>query len=225
MINKWEHVRTPEEVESGFQQQVAMLRRSLIAYDEGHFEEAMRIASSIYTLLQDPKRPDKSKTRSLLTQMGQKQRLQFAQTCKIDLEARVKRFSWRNPVPLCHPQKVFGEVVYTPIFGRINDGIGKRTSFAKWWKQPIFENFHGERLSRMELINKVRSQDGGGHFDPIIDSRPYHELSNSKYLHHFKILDSGFPEIAIEIQRGSSEEPSKLHGYSAVPYPHWARSC
>jgi len=45
--------------------------------------------------------------------------------------------------------------------------------FSRWWEEDIFKTADGEKLSRMNLVSALRSQDGGSHIDEELTDTNY----------------------------------------------------
>lgn len=165
----FKHHKTPEELERHLRSQIGHLRRSMVSYDDGHLDEAQRIASSLYTLFFD----GRSNTKSVTGMVGVKKSLRFPDS------------AWRDRTdpkvillgpPLCsvgvdgcyHPKKAGGEKkgLRYPLI-----------SFQKWWDQIVYQTDRNLSLSRKNLIFAMRNTDGGGHVDPVTKNEAYHWLS------------------------------------------------
>jgi hypothetical protein len=154
-------------MEVALQRQIAHLRRSATAYDEGSIEEAERLASAVYMICHDGGRNAKS----LLGQLDLKSRVRFPDSS-----------SW--------PPKEPGVArAGPPLLGLWNDDQGLRYAprlgsparleklpFSKWWDQKVYENARGLTLSRKNLVCSLRSQDGGGHVDDKLTDEAYYSF-------------------------------------------------
>jgi hypothetical protein len=69
------HRQTDPELMEHLYQQIAFLRRSASQYDNGEFSEAKRLATTLRILLHDS-----HTSKSLLTQLGLKEKLRFVDT-------------------------------------------------------------------------------------------------------------------------------------------------
>lgn len=172
------------ELEVEFIEQIAALRASCKAFDEGQEWEAKRIASTIYILVHDGSRS----ARSLLGQIKKKKTTKFLSSFydHID-ENTLSSFI----TPFCGVLVQHNQVKYEPNFEAAL--IGHATSsrypptppkilpmrelrFSSWWDEVVFRKTSGIDISRKNLIFCVRSQDGGAHVDPRIRNMNYRIL-------------------------------------------------
>jgi len=171
MVSQTSFLKSEDDLRRALDRQVANMRRSMAAYDEGAIEEAERLAQSCYVLLHDG-----GGSRSLLGQLGLKRALTLPNS---ELQLPDAPFggelmrappltvfqmgpSGTNVAPLC---QVGMNLVDIPWF-----------KFSKWWEQIIFTTSKGLKLKRMNLVFSMRNQDGGGHVDRQIDNEVYHWL-------------------------------------------------
>lgn len=160
------HRRTAEELYDAFLRQVRHLRRSVALYDEGHHEEAERLASSIYTLLFD----GGSNSKSAASLAGAKQMLRFP-------DSRFPPASEPRSVRIGPPLCVIGtDGYYLPRNHRPEEENYPRIPFSKWWEQTVFVTTRGLQLSRKNIVFAMRNQDGGGHVDDSFKDEAYHWL-------------------------------------------------
>ena len=167
--------RTPKELRTELDNQLAALQASCDGYDSGNLWEGPRIATIIYTLVND----GHSRTVSLLTQLKMRNLIEF-------LSYSVPRDpnSLTATTPLCVFQISAEDghlprSCYVPVMDDGPVDTPKRLKFRDWWKEPIFENRNGQQLSRMNLTFALRSQDGGSHYDQELPFSPYLELKES----------------------------------------------
>lgn len=164
-VGKWTKRKAPEEIAEGMRRQVANMRRSMDAFDNGAYEEAERLASSIYIICHDGGRNEKS----LLGQLGLKNLVGF-------IESRLK------PEP---DVLIFGPPLLAVDFAGDRPSLcvpaigpaAIEVPFSKWWKAKVYENAAGLVLSRSNLVHYFRNQDGGGHFDDHLRSEAYYRFT------------------------------------------------
>ena len=131
--------------------QLRFIETSCRAYDQGVFDEAVRIAVALRVLFHDT-----SKSTSLLTHMGKKATIQLLSTAK-----------------KIHPNQLididiafFMPITFTNngISHGIQDGtVMKNMPCDDWWNEPVF--FQGAVLSRKDVVLCSANQDGGAHVD------------------------------------------------------------
>jgi len=136
-------------------------------YDAGDFSEAKRLAATLRLLLHDTK-----KSRSLLTQLGLKNKLRFVDTAGAIERDRYEvlpggrfRASIAIAVPLA--PIAWGSWKGFRFIARLDD---HRTSFNPlpfntWWTSPVVAIPPKFRLTRRDLVLGVANQDGGAHVD------------------------------------------------------------
>ena len=159
-------VRSKEEVEQALRDQVDALESSCAAFDNGKLWEGPRIATVIYTLVND----GRSKSVSILSQLGIRGKILFISYATPKSKGNL--LSW---LPLCMLELGDGPTRYVPALSN-GPYAPRKMHFQKWWEEQIFENRQGQKLSRMNLVFALRSQDGGSHFDPELPITPYLEL-------------------------------------------------
>ncbi len=141
--------------------QLTFLDRSAIAYDSGHHDEAIRMATSIRVLLHQT-----SASTSLLRHLNAEQ------------------------INLLSTTEDAGTAIYSMGLGIITlgpDGNNYRPNFGKlrtkqlipaqqWWEQVVYVLNPTTRLSRKKIVLAAANQDGGAHVDSKLSSE-YAELS------------------------------------------------
>lgn len=147
------------------------MRRSAEAFDNGHQEEAERLASSVYIICHDGGRQ-----KSLLEQLGLKTGLTFT-----DSSTKQPDDPWKMSMgpPLAAMKKIEGGIVYVAPLGERGSVPVK---FSKRWEQIVYSNESGKSISRKNLVFFLRSQDGGGHVDDHIRDEQHHRFS--RYADH-----------------------------------------
>lgn len=156
-------VRSPKELDEILARQIGHLRRSLDCYERGMWEEAERLATSVYILVVDGAR----QTKSLLSQMGLRETLSFV-SCK------TKSIPYHR-LPICGVEAHGDEHVYFPLFMLptwLHHDV-RRLPFAEWWNETIYLHNPGVELTREKFVCTLRSQDGGAHVDQKITREAY----------------------------------------------------
>lgn len=164
--------KTDDELRQALKRQVANMRRSMTAFDDGAVEEAERMAQSCYVLLHDG-----GKSHSLLGQLGLKKAMMLP-----DSSLKLPLTRSGSGVLLAPPLTVFrldeaGAAVSPLCHTGLNLTDLPWLKFGKWWEQIIYTTNKSLKLKRMNLIFSMRNQDGGGHVDRQIDNEGYHWLA------------------------------------------------
>lgn len=143
------------------EEQIAFLTSSSNAYDQGMHIEAKRLAVTMRVLLHDT-----GASRSLLGQIGVKDRLRWTCAGSVDPEdlAPSNALTWF----------AFGHNGDGTAFGRHipvrEDYIRENVSwlwFDEWWQTPVIKDSHREVFSRADLIKILANKDGGAHIDEL----------------------------------------------------------
>ena len=166
---------------------MAALQSSSAGYDAGNFWEAARLATIVYTLVND----GRSRTVSILSQLGLRDQLEFLTHTEQNTPGNL--IGW---APLCTIELAQEYCRYMPMLDRLAVERSKKVKFKTWWSEPIFENSYGQPLSRMNLVFALRSQDGGSHFDSELPQSPYLNLKNDAQGLQFIKYD-GSPPVPI----------------------------
>ena len=161
---EWEDKPVPE-LERSFVEAYERLVRAGRAFDAGHLSEAPDIAKEAMTFVYDPGQ----KSESILQHLGLKHNVGFVDSSKASaldsLPAGSRMVS--NEYLLVDALIGFSGMDYRPL-------LGTRTSlrtvtFAAWWEGTVLSRYvHSpvegrERISRGELIQHVRNEEGGAH--------------------------------------------------------------
>lgn len=174
--------RSLGELQNMLADQVSALISSCENYDNGLHWEAMRIATTVYVIVNN----GKNKGVSVLSQIGVRDKLGFVSYCRGPLPVS------GNTVPQSHLTYLKfdgrGGAEYKPICYSANERT-KILPFNDWWREPIFDDANGGTLSRLDLVFYLRSQDGGSHYDT--------ELSSAIYA-NFKRFGLGVPIVNID---------------------------
>jgi hypothetical protein len=162
------YTQTREELVTHLHDQIGHLRRSAAAFDGGAEGEAARLALSIRVLLHDTK-----KSKSLLGQLGVKERLRF-----LESSLGVTRLQDNHPGRDCgllsielDPQNGAGRY-FAPLEKLPPERLRQRAKFSAWWSMKVFEG--KVSLSRKDLVLAFADTDGGAH----VDARLMDEYAN-----------------------------------------------
>lgn len=157
--------RSPDEVKEALLIQKAALTDSCAAFDAGKTWEALRLATSVYVLVHDGGK----KNRSVLTQLGIRDSMQFL--CS-GLEIDPQNLISSNPLTMM--QIGVGQDAFLPKLDNIAEQE-RWMSFGEWWtRDAIFSSGSGKNLVfRKGLVFNLRSKDGGSHFDEDLGDEDY----------------------------------------------------
>jgi hypothetical protein len=166
--------RKPSEVVQALENQVRFLRSSCRGFDEGDEAEAQRLAATIRVLVHDLSDPKRSRSRSLLSQLGSRFNWRFADSAY--------PFSERNR--LIHHGLVGMRMsnsppraTYIPKCLTKAEDTYPLVPFHEWWQQAVvFKDKKGRRFTRREIVLSIADQDGGTHLDEELDES-YADLS------------------------------------------------
>ncbi|MDR3425642.1 MAG: SEC-C domain-containing protein [Alphaproteobacteria bacterium] len=159
--------------------QKGFLKRTADAFDAGHEDEALRLATTLRVLLHDT-----NNSHSIIKQLDMKGG-KFIDTADA--------FNPSNMAP-------HGGLVYMALdasrarYIALLDNASKITlkDFESWWNDPVFVDKNGQKLTRQNLVLIAANQAGGAHVDPAIDSR-YAKLDTS--LGHHAFIDNVKQEL------------------------------
>lgn len=198
MANVPGYARSKDELLEAFNEQRQFLRSSADAFDRGNLSEAKRIATALYVLLHD----GRGRTVSLVSQLNLQGRPFISSSTYIEPTGNsvVHPTTYLASItcvggnrvelwPHCYRQKFHSEVQY------------REMAFRAWWSEPIFAQYKFvvsknrwkviRKISRMNLVSHVRSQDGGAHFDAVLDPGGYMQLSVEKNIGISRLMADG----------------------------------
>jgi hypothetical protein len=170
-------LRENGELEYKLEIQKRALAASASAFDSGELWEAERLAVTAYTILHD----GGTRTRSLLTQLGFKNKIRYVSSSRGFFMEHVLPSPTVHevspPTPLIIIELNEKGVEFKPAFSTVGCEEWHRwLSFSDWYEEPVFKNSKGRQLSRKNLIFSLRSQDGGAHVDPLLSDEAYADL-------------------------------------------------
>lgn len=151
--------KTRGEIESNFRDAYQALRNSLKLYDEGHFAEVARIASSIYIFSYNHGK----KTRSLLSLVDRKH-INF-----LDSARPLNPKNLLTEMPMVLIRVGTSGSVFLP---KLSDGAvpySSWVSYAKWWEGSVLRDSKRRVISRKNLVTAFRNTEGGGHVAPYFE--------------------------------------------------------
>lgn len=151
-------------------EQLGFLQRSSAHFDEGHEEEALRLATTMRVLFHDAQRPNGSPSSiSLLSHLSMTDttmlttpRTNFADwrdflSVRIDLNSK-------------HP---------TRLIPQLQDQF-QPGPFPEWWSGQAVMEVDGQAITRKKLVLAAANRDGGAHVDAVLQSF-YQELTAGQY--------------------------------------------
>lgn len=151
--------RSKEDLKQELMDQLALLRVSCTAYDDGIEAAGKTIATMLRVLLYSHKQ-----SRGLLDQLGYRNG-RFISSCE--------EFDELNYAP--RPTLLYINVSAAGVNWEpraVSDPHCKESrklSFTEWWSETIVLDAKGRRFSRMGLVMHVADTDGGAHVDPGLD--------------------------------------------------------
>lgn len=198
--------RTKAELGRELLEQILALQASCENYDKGMHWEAKRIAAVLYVLLHDGGGP----VTSLLTQIGVKKSFEYLSTAaKPGLEAPVSLVMIRvRPLEFIMYDPLCFEAASEPWPWQ------KNLAFDRWWSEAVFMSKSGKRLARRDLVNSMRSRDGGGHYDASLENDPvYAEMKDTIATYALQIAAQNMPDAQKFFK---SEMPAMLNAHQAA---------
>jgi hypothetical protein len=152
------------ELQQHMAEQVAFIRRSAQAFDEGDESEAKRLATSIRLLVHDT-----HSSKSLLGQLDLKERIRFEDTTIRPLDLPPGAIVMHSGITMTR-MKIGGAsagVDFAPLLDNLSpERIGPPVEFSQWWEPAILTDMQGNSFSRKALVLALANEDGGAHVDP-----------------------------------------------------------
>lgn len=133
---------------------VDFLNRSCIAYDQGHVEEALRMAVSLRVIFHDT-----HSSTSLLTHLQAKSTTHLKSTfvSQRAIEQEIPGFRWHTVLPI---MLTSGGVTPPTDSWEVRSVLEAEV----WWNEGIWLE-GGMALSRRDIVLSAANQDGGAHVD------------------------------------------------------------
>lgn len=167
--------RDRTELVDQLRRQVGFLRRSADDFDDGHEDEAVRMATTVRVLVHNTPR-----SRALLTQLGVLDTLSFVDT-SVDQGVTQRRLP-DGSIELKQTVSPGGMAsIWATGDGRLSFhaacvDAGRRKPFADWWTTAIVPASRPyeppplyDAITRKSLVLTMANQDGGAHVDPELD--------------------------------------------------------
>jgi hypothetical protein len=165
-------LQTHDYLEKQLQEQIKFMESSAKSFDEGQESEAKRLATQLRVLLHDT-----SNSKSLLSQLGVKNTLQFYSSIN-------KREGLRlGPLTglILKSLGPNGGKYVAPLDDFPPDHEFRKIGFDEYWVEPVLTDNRGRSFNRKDLVLTVANQDGGTHVDPGLDE-DYVELTQKNSL-------------------------------------------
>jgi hypothetical protein len=145
-------------IDRKFSNQLAALRSSAKAFDEGDLWEAERISAAVQTLCHTA-----GQSVGLLDQLNLTGRHFLDSATPFDKYNKVARCTLVSLEIRGGQPRFRAELDERPM---------RFVTFQEWWNAPVLTDGYdsGNTLTRAQLTQIMRNQDGGGHVDPMIDA-------------------------------------------------------
>ena len=156
-------IRSPEELRAAYEIQLRALEASCANYDAGQTWEAMRLATTIYVLVNDGGR----KNQSLVTRLGLRRALSFLATGQeVDDSNAIPDQPLVSASVTTDGTNRIG--IFLPLLGAIPQ-FQRKLRFGQWWDRDLVYRDGRHNLTRKGLVFALRNQEGGSHFDHLDD--------------------------------------------------------
>jgi hypothetical protein len=213
--------RTKAELEEKLNNQIKALRASSANYDAGQTWEAERLAGALFQIVYNT-----GTSQSVLSHLGILDSVPFISTVSLlppDLPG-VKTI-WGSPTQFIGLEFGGESPKFFAPMNRAGMDIAqmRRLKHRRWISEIIFDTPNGVRLSRRDVISRMRSSDGGGHIDRQLEPT-YADLVNGnlsfsqiveKQDEHGRVVETRKPiigaaqsairQIAWEVERSLAE--------------------
>ena len=196
-------------------EQIAFLRSSARAFDNGYGPEAKRLALAIRVLVHQSE-----SCHALLKQLGVLDSMDFFDTAGAIDEQNLAPTHALTMISFSTEG-----AQYVPPLGDFcpSPGRGGWLPFDRWWRVPVIKDTAGSKFSRRSLVLAVAHTDGGAHVGEM--KRAYERLSRSNslgwvfsYEGQSRPLDNpvlpSVRQIAYEVERSLSP---KFSGFTPSP--------
>lgn len=188
---KDKYKQTQQELRAHLDRQVAFLKRSAAAFDEGLRDEAIRMAVSIRVIVHDT-----NNSKSVLRQLNLKQGKFLSTSITTEPTNMMQSLGFVNMAMNRH-----GSFYVAPLDSAPYESF---MSFDDWWSEPVFVDVKARQISRKKLILSVSNQDGGAHVDEYLDE-VYADLSRANSLGHTEHTFYGVGRKAKVLSIGGAE--------------------
>lgn len=160
---------TNEQFAEHFNDRLRMLMRSAVAYDEGDYAEATRLAGAIVKLIGDRTRKTGEINKNFISLAS---RLGIKPTDMMDSSLAEAMEKKQLHGPLCimglHVSGTSGLVPILDGFEREQLGRSKQIPFDQWWNASVIRDCRGNEFSRKIIVETMRDQEDA-HTDGDID--------------------------------------------------------
>lgn len=165
---------TPDELAEQLRIQVGFIERSAKAYDDGYEDEARRLATVVRVLVHDTRL-----SKSLLGQLGVKEKLRYHDTTLIKLPASIQLVGSAGLALQEVKTGPDGHGRYVPVGDELHPHrIRPPVPFPDWWSHPF--QIADDQFIRKQIVLNVANQDGGAHVDPQLDPL-YAQLTRTNF--------------------------------------------
>jgi hypothetical protein len=161
------------QLEELLHEQVGFLQRSGEAYDRGFEDEAKRLAVTIRVLVHDT-----NVSKSLLHQLGVKQRLRYLNTAAPINPKNIATTNNLVSIMSAPGEDGTNTIEYVPMIrshGKTSLPYRKEVPFSEWWQGGIIKDNSRRILCRKDIILGMANQLGGAHVDSALDAK-FHAL-------------------------------------------------
>lgn len=158
--------RDDEELWGLLREQKEFLERSADAFDRGYEAEAKRLATTLRLLVHDT-----NSSVSLLTQLGLKDQITYADTAP--------RFDPANLLPTngltmmrVENTPTAQQVTWVAPLNNLSPSRQQPDApFDLWWEATVTKGADGVEWNRRRMVVDLANQDGGAHVDPTLTRR------------------------------------------------------
>ncbi|MDF0377710.1 hypothetical protein [Methylophilus sp. YYY-1] len=204
--------RTQQEILNSFNHNCDYLYRSCRAFDAGMENEAIRLSSTLRTLLHQT-----NKSNSILNQMNKLRSLNYVdsgirkniliQTLNQNATPGFKYNFHPIDTGLVIPGFMNNEYKFVaplvknrfpPADPKYNCVVPVR-SYSEWWEDKFIEVSNGNTFSRKDIVLALANKEGGNHLDPEIEvkfDQLYHDNLDMFGSTNDAPLESAMPNIA-----------------------------
>jgi hypothetical protein len=189
--------RSREELLEAFHVQVRAIESSCDAYDRGEKWEALRLATSICTLVHD----NGKNYKSILAQLGVRGSLRFFASNRKTNPNNVMRETLLVSVNI---QNDTAE--YVPNHG-LWDYAPRELQFHEWWGEDIIFREGQFTLTRKKLVFALRNKEGGAHLDERLNDSNYLRLSRHQFsMPHISTSAAPDPQVLLGAELASMRQ-------------------
>ena len=165
-----------QDLQEKLDQQLRLMKFSLKAFDEWFYDAALYLSTHLYNLLYDGSTPRRWEG-SLLWHLKIKNIHKYYDS-SLDIQPCAgihSTYNWLINIFL------WEKIGIKPIPMLDNNPSSKYVDFDIWREWIIFIDKYNNKFSRKDVIDLVRSKDGGSHIDGDL-SKKYFELTKTEWL-------------------------------------------